>query len=212
MRRPFWLLLVLVGLIAAAGADVPESDDLGQNRRLLEQWKADPEHYQRLRRDLADFYALPLHRQEQIRQLDRDLHTDKAERDRLWRVMERYTRWLEKLAPADRRLVQEAPAELRLRVVRWLRQREWSDRLPKKVREELLNATPEKRAERLKELWIHERRQRWSWQQERPGEPHQAQPQFELSEEDRVSLEVLAAHPKDPIEGFRQADAARKKP
>ncbi len=204
MRRPSCLLLVLVGLIAAAPADAPESDELGQNRRLLEKWKADPDHYQRLRRDLAAFYALPAQRQEQIRKLDQELHASAAERDRLWRVMERYTRWLEKLSPADQRLVREAPAEMRLKMVRFLRQREWADQLPKKIREELLKAPATKRAERLKELWLHERRQRWAWQ-ERPGEPHPAPPAAELSPEDQESLDVLAAHPKDPLEGFRKA-------
>ena len=51
-----------------------EHDALEQNRRLLERWRADPEHHARLLRDLRAFYALPRPRQQQLRLLDQQLY------------------------------------------------------------------------------------------------------------------------------------------
>src|SRR5262245_33956492 len=101
MRRPRWLILVPACLLCVAFA-TPESEDLERNRRLLEKWKAEPEHYRRLKRDLAAFYALPPERQEEIRDVDRQLHdADSATQARLWAVLERYYTWLERLPEAE---------------------------------------------------------------------------------------------------------------
>jgi hypothetical protein len=176
MRRPWWLLLVLAGLIAAApGPAGPEADELARNRRLLDKWRADPEHYARLQRDLHDFYALPTAQQERLRQLDRQLHElDPATQQRLWAVLERYSVWLERLPPADRRRVLAAadPAE-RLRIIRALRERQWLDRLPRRQREQLLLLPAEKRAERIAELRRKERDERRRWAQPQPKAPQQ---------------------------------------
>ena len=74
MRRPWWLLIVLAGCCAGRaasrrrrpGAQPPPARHAGA---------ADPEHYQRLRRDLHAFYALPPEpARSRLRELDRELH------------------------------------------------------------------------------------------------------------------------------------------
>jgi hypothetical protein len=167
MRRPWWLVLVLGGLLSLAFAG-HDADELEYNRRLLAKWKADPEHAARLQRDLAAFYTLPAERQEQIRALDRQIHeADPVTQVRLWGVLERYTEWLEKLPEAERRAVQEA--EDKATVIRGLRQREWIERLPRSIRDELDKLPAEKRIARIKELRLQERRQRVAWQRSLGG-------------------------------------------
>src|SRR3954451_10044505 len=126
MRRPRWLVVILACLPCLLAFAAPDGgDDLEHNRRLLEKRKADPEHYQRLRRDLAAFYALPAERQEQIRDLDRQIHdNDPATQARLWAILERSAAWLEKLPEPERRAFLEATDKVT--VIRGLRQREWA--------------------------------------------------------------------------------------
>jgi hypothetical protein len=165
MRRPWWLVLVLGCLIAAAPAEHSDTDDLERNRRLLEKWRADPEHYRRLQSDLRAFYALPPDRQEQIRRFDRQLHeTDLTTQTRLWAVLDRYSVWLERLPEAQRQqiLKTEAPAD-RLTLIRDLRQREWIDRLPAKLRDEVLKLPDDRRAARVAALRQEERALRLAW-------------------------------------------------
>jgi hypothetical protein len=170
MRRPWWLSIVLLGLLgAAAGPTDPGADELAHNRRLLEKWRADPEHYARLQHDLQAFYALPAAQQESLRRLDRQLHElDPATQHRLWAVLERYSLWLDALPPADRRRVlAAADPDERLRLIRELRQREWFDRLPRRLREEVGKLQGEKRARYLADLRRRERQERLAWAQPR---------------------------------------------
>src|SRR5262245_50840815 len=61
MRRPWWVILVVTCCLCSLALAAPDGgsggDELERNRRLLEKWKADPERYQRLKRDLVAFYA-----------------------------------------------------------------------------------------------------------------------------------------------------------
>jgi hypothetical protein len=166
MRPSFWLLFVLAGLAAAAAAaHAPDGGELERNRRLLEKWKADPEHYERLKRDLAAFHALPIEYQERLRELDRQLHeTDPDTQARLWAVLERYVAWVDRLPEADRvRIVEAAPGETRLLLVRGVKRRQWVERLPRTIRQELARLSPQDRDRRLKELEQLERKQRVLW-------------------------------------------------
>src|SRR5215472_310098 len=106
MQRYWRLLAGWVFLAAAmralAVSDSPAGEDpqavLEQNRRLLEKWRADPDHYRRLKQDYAAFQAMPPERQTRLRQLDLDLHAeDPAAQARLLAVLERYVSWLDKL-------------------------------------------------------------------------------------------------------------------
>jgi hypothetical protein len=173
MRRPTWLLFVLVSLAAAAAARGPDGDEMERNRRLLEKWKADPAHYDRLKRDLAAFQALPTERQEQIRLLDRQLHEcDPDTQAQLWSVLERYTQWLDRLPEAERRLVLDAPrSDSRLSVIHGLKRQQWFDQLPRGVRQSLEKMPPDQRTRRMAELRMQEGPQRDFWQRALQGKP-----------------------------------------
>jgi Asp-tRNA(Asn)/Glu-tRNA(Gln) amidotransferase C subunit len=167
MRRfGLFLLTILLGAALPVLA-VPESapDELEHNRRLLERYRADPEHYARLVQDLRAFKALPAIRQEKIRQFDRALHEEDSEtQTRLWEVLERYVAWVERLPEADRKRLDDTtqPTE-KLAVVRELRQQEWIDHLPKAERENLLAMTPPARANRAAVLHEEEGKNRLEW-------------------------------------------------
>src|SRR5262245_10913234 len=100
-------LLILTGAAQVAPVSGPTDEELAQNRRLLDRWRAGPEHYARLKRQWRAFRALPPDRQARIRQLDRDLHQEDVEtQTRLGRTLERYVSWLERLPEADRQPIE----------------------------------------------------------------------------------------------------------
>src|SRR5215471_9009102 len=169
-----WRLLLLTGCIAVgvrvlAVADGPAPEDLQttleHNRRLLEKWRADPEHYGRLQRDYQAFLALPPERQARLRKFDRDLHAeDPAMQARLWTVLERYTSWLEKLPDGDRNWIESAPdSSTRLERVKHIRDQQWVKRLPQKIQKELAELPEDKRPDRIAELRLEERQRRLEW-------------------------------------------------
>jgi hypothetical protein len=166
MRRCSLLVLLAAAVAALPAAAVPDGGDaLEHNRELLEKWRADPDHYARLQRDLRAFWALPPARRKQMRQLDQDLHQEGAkERKRLWAVLERYHIWLGGLPEADRGRVEAAAGpDERLRVIREIRERQWEERLPAKVRGELLKLPPERRPAQIALLRKEEQRHRRQW-------------------------------------------------
>ncbi len=170
MRR-FGLPLLATVLLGAAlpvlavSDSAPPTDDLDHNRRLLERYRADPDHYARLLRDLRAFEALPPERQERMRRFDRELHDeDPATQQRLWEVLERYCDWVDRLPDADRRRIDEAADRTeRLKVVQELREKDWVDRLPQAERDDLAAMTPAMRAKRIAALRREERQNRKGW-------------------------------------------------
>jgi hypothetical protein len=167
MRRPWWLVFILIGLIAAAPADSPDADDLEHNRKLLDKWWTDAEHQQRLVCDLHAYCALPADHQERIRTFDRELNElPKDKRDRLWKVLVRYSAWLDTLPKEERDTLLKLDTKERLARIRELRQKEWLARLPDKKRDELL-ALQEKNAgkfvDAVKQLKKEERDLRKMW-------------------------------------------------
>lgn len=175
MRRPWWLILVLGGVLTAFGATGSDSADLEGNRRLLEKWRGDPDHFLRLQRDLAAFQALPPERQERFRRFDRQLHAgDLTTQARLWAVLDRYVSWHDSLPEEQRALIDSAgDFEERLAVIRRLRAAEWLDRLPARVRDEVLKLPVEQQTARVLQWRHEERKQRQEWarlNQPREGE------------------------------------------
>jgi hypothetical protein len=166
-----YLLSPLLAFLAAANpseegtSGKPEAALLERNRQLLNKWKADPDHYARLQRDLHDFWSLPEAKRNQLRQLDHTFHQlDVKTQKRWWRVAERYLAWLERLPPAERQQIEEAKdSSERLQLIRTIRERQWIERLPRKVREDLEKLPPEKRAARIGQLHKQERQQRLQW-------------------------------------------------
>ncbi len=174
-------LFLLMALLAALGAAVPDGG-AERNRQVLERWRQDPDHYARLQRDLRAFYALPPDRQERIRRLDRRLHELPPDKQRrLWGVLERYAAWLERLPEEDQRRLAAAAPEDRLKMIRKLREEQFVDRLPSRVRAEVLRLAEDKRASRVAQLRREEAQQRSGWMgQARLGPP--ARPPSRLSE------------------------------
>jgi hypothetical protein len=143
------------------GGEERTAGDLEQNRRRIEQARADPEHYERLQRDLRTFLSLPPERRDRLRQLDRDLHRKDVSGARLARVLERYTNWLEQLPPEKRQKIEQAAdARERLRLIRDFRDQEG---LPKHVWDELQKKPPRERAAEVRRLRRLERERRADW-------------------------------------------------
>jgi hypothetical protein len=155
-------LALMMAFLALADAPV---DDQEWNRSQLEKWKADPEHYSRLRHDLAAFAALPMERQAQLRQLDHALHEeDSATYARLRRTLERYHDWLRTLPEAERAKIENAPnSQEKLLRIKQLREQEWVNRLPRAVRDELHKLPANKQPARIAELRKQERARRDQW-------------------------------------------------
>jgi hypothetical protein len=169
-RSCLLLLPMLAFLVAATPSEegtsgASDAAYLERNRQLLQKWKADPEHYARLQRDLRDFWALPESKRRQIRQLDRAFHElDAKTQKRLWKAAERYTAWLERLPEAERQRIEEAKdTQERLQVIRAIREQQWIERLPRKVREDLLKLPPAERAAQIASLHKQERQHRQLW-------------------------------------------------
>jgi len=82
------------------------------------------------------FRSLPATRQAEIVKLDHDLQSlDPKERDRLFRVLEVYSAWIERLPDFERRAVLHAATpSLRLGVIRTIREEQWVNALPAGVR------------------------------------------------------------------------------
>ncbi|VTR94588.1 Uncharacterized protein OS=Blastopirellula marina DSM 3645 GN=DSM3645_08206 PE=4 SV=1 [Gemmata massiliana] len=100
------------------------------------------------------FRALPLARQAEIVKLDQELYAkEPRERDRLFRALEAFAVWLDRLPDADRRgVLGAATPHLRREVVRDLREQQWLDALPTALRKKvdsLINAN--EKAELIKQ-------------------------------------------------------------
>jgi len=177
MSRCCFLLIPMLALLAAATpgeerpSDASEEAYLERNGQLLQKWKADPEHYARLQRDLHDFWALPKAKRRQLRQLDRTFHElDAKTQKRLWKIAERYTAWLERLPEAERQRIEQAKdTQERLQVIRTIREQQWLDRLPRKVRADLEKLPPTERAAHIAQLHKQERQQRLLWSRPIPA-------------------------------------------
>ena len=154
--------LAALPLFALADTD---NEDLEWNRSQFEKWKADPEHYARLRHDLQTFLAMPVERQAQLRELDRVLHEeDSSTYARLRRTMERYNDWLRGLPQGARQKIENVPnAQGKLALIKQMRELEWVDRLPKALREELGKLPADKQPARIAELRKEERAREAEW-------------------------------------------------
>ena len=114
------------------------------------------------------FRALPVARRAEVTKLDHDLHAkEPKERDRLFRVLEAYAVWLDRLPDAERRgVLRAATPALRLRVVASIREQQWMEVLPPPLRKKAASLTnPAEKAE-LIQHWKDEeaiRRDRWAF-------------------------------------------------
>jgi len=145
-------------------SSLKESPEL--NRRALEEKaRQDPAWYERMLRDLDAFQSLPADQQERMRQLDKQLSAENAATNKkLMRVLERYVNWLDKLPPADRKFIEDAPnSKDRLRRIREIREKQWVQTLPKAVREEIMHAKGAERQALIKKYRQEEKKRRQEW-------------------------------------------------
>ncbi len=167
----YFLLLPMLAFIVAANpseegtSGTSDTALLERNRQLLSKWRADREHYARLQHDLHEFWLLPEPKRHQLRQLDDAFHQlDGKTQKRLWKVAERYTAWLDRLPQADRQQIEQAKDNgERLQAIRNIRERQWIERLPRKIREDLAKLSPKDRTARTDQLHKQEHQQRLQW-------------------------------------------------
>jgi hypothetical protein len=164
--RRLSVLVLFLGMVWLVRADQPAYDEVEINRLQLEKWKKDAPHYSRLRRNLGEFLQLPPNRQETMRQLDRDLQEeDSATSGRLFRVLERYTDWLNQLPEEDRQTIVKSSSDTeRLQHIKQIRDREWILRQPKNVQDELKHLQPAEQATRITQLRKREAEFRRQWE------------------------------------------------
>jgi hypothetical protein len=165
-RRSLLALTLLTAVVASAGPPAPPAEDRKQNRQELAALaRKEPEEYARLRREAADFLALPEYRREGLVRLDQELHRQPpARQTRLLDALHRYADWLEALPEADRQAIRAAAdGPERLRRIREVRERQWQQCLPKAVREQLAMLTGKPRADRVAELHKAERQDGRDW-------------------------------------------------
>jgi hypothetical protein len=177
------LSLLLAGVPVIAVSHAP-NDNLEHNRQLLEKWRKDPEHYQRLRENLDTFWALPIAEQQQMRQLDHDLHAVSPDRQKkLMRVLVRYQNWMGRLRQRDPETyarIQAAPRAARVALLRATRKKQWIESLPDQLRERLLKLPPDQQAKEIVRLRKEEREHRREWT--RPDWFHMRRPPRRFSE------------------------------
>lgn len=148
-------------------ADAPPETIFKHNKRQLEDWREDPNHSALLDHNLKTFWDLPRKKQEQIRRLDREIRRlPLTERKRLWRVMERYHRWLHRLGEEKRQQVNQIQdPNQRFVFVSQLRQDQWITTLPRNVQDQLNGLAKEDRSKAVNRLRQEQqdRFQRWLW-------------------------------------------------
>jgi anti-sigma factor RsiW len=101
----------------------------------------------------TEFKALPPARRQAIRELDKQLFAiDPRNREQLFRVLEAYAIWLDRLPEAERArvLALETPAR-RLEEIRGIRNRQWFDALPSTQRAKLKGLPPDKQADLIRQ-------------------------------------------------------------
>src|SRR5262245_47132257 len=156
-------LVALGALLPGSAPSQPPGEDLEHNRKLLEEWRRDPEKIARLQKSYALLRSLPADEQARLRRLDYELNDlDSVSQARLVRVMERYAEWMNRLPEADRSFIQSAPnARERLQRIQELKDRQYSDRQPRAKRLDLAESRdPGKTVALLKQ---EERQQRDEW-------------------------------------------------
>jgi hypothetical protein len=114
---------------------------------------------------LKAFRDLPAERQEKIRHLDQQLHALlPAQRDWLFRVLEVYAAWLQRLPDGERRKVLAAPtADDRLDAIEDVRRGQWVTGLPATYRKKLDNLVAKDRADLIAAWKAEEDARRETW-------------------------------------------------
>ncbi|MFM7148995.1 MAG: hypothetical protein ACKO23_04050 [Gemmataceae bacterium] len=166
-------LLLAIPLVLAA-RETPESI-MESNQKRLDKLRIDPEQYQRLVANWQSFKKQSPARQQQLRQLDQQLHDlDRADLNRLWAVLDRYHSWLEKQEPDVRkRLTASGDPSKRLALLKEIRRREWVEMLPSSVRDKWQKLPADQQEGKLQEIREEQERIQQLWRRGavQPNEP-----------------------------------------
>jgi hypothetical protein len=156
--------VLLVVPLAALSELTPE--ERAANQRRVEKWRADHDHFARLRADARAFLDLPPERQEQLLKLDRDLAAlPPFTQARLLQVGKRYADWLDRLPEAQRQQIKELQGQRARRDrIQQLREQEWIRRLPQAYRDRVETAQGGDRARLIQQYRKEERQRRRDWQ------------------------------------------------
>jgi hypothetical protein len=111
------------------------------------------------------FKSLPVERQQAIRRLDHQLRAESPPaRDRMTRVLEAYTIWLNRLPDQDHaEVLAAATSTARLEAIHHIRERQWVESLPPRLRSQFQGMTPANRAKRIEELRREEANRKKDW-------------------------------------------------
>lgn len=166
----FLALSCFLPLLAVEGppASTPEpsADELAQNRTTLDRYRREePKRLARLQHDLRQFMTLPADRQAQLRQLDAQAHEDgPSSAFRLLQAATRYADWEDRLPPKDQKRIEQAPnRDLRIALIRDMREWEWIQRLPLSLQEQIVKAEGENRGNLIAKIRHDERDRRAQW-------------------------------------------------
>jgi hypothetical protein len=161
-KRALFVLFFVFGVaIPALATNDQSAEELERNRRLLQAWRADPEHYARLRHDLKAFWEMTPEQRERLRRLDHDLHeTDARTQKRLFAILERYASWLERLPESDRQQIAAVDRSDRVKAIQAVRDRQYIDSLPTKLRDELTQLPATERRTQIDRLRKQDRQLR----------------------------------------------------
>jgi hypothetical protein len=165
MRRPWWLGILLIGLILTVPALSAVGDDPVENAALLKEWsKNEPKHYQRLKDDLRAFRKYDAVKQQRMIDFDKELHKkDEKTQEHLWRVLERYHDWEKGLSAEKKDELRTANAEERLNLIRTWRQEDSINRLPRQLAGAIRKLPADQQVNELEKAWGGERQLRPKW-------------------------------------------------
>jgi hypothetical protein len=150
--------------LAAPSELTPEERAANQHR--VEKWRADHDHFARLRADARAFLDLPPERQEQLLKLDRDLAAlPPPTQVRLLEVGKRYADWLDRLPEAQRQQIKDLHGQRARRDrIQQLREQQWIQRLPQAYRDRVEKAKGDDRGRLIRQYRQEERQRRREWQ------------------------------------------------
>ncbi len=173
--------------------------------------KGEPAHLDNRDKLIGVFKSFPPARQQQLRQLDQQIHDLPAdEQERLGRVLETYAVWLDRLPDLDRRrvLMANTPSE-RLVEVRQTKEKYWQDGLPQRQKEQLKVAGDPEVKVGLLERWKQAdrvRREEWGLARRNYDEIQGGGKPWPFSDP------VLAAQVDDYVKAVFKVDLAKSEP
>jgi hypothetical protein len=141
-KRP-WLVLAgsitLAALLSTLPSVLPDDSNAATRAKIAEFRAKDSQGYALVYHNAKAFLALPVARQQAIRDLHKDLQEQPPiQKIRLTEVMKRYVEWLHSLPQEDQKRIDQAPDRpTRLQIIREIRDKQWLSRQPKAIRDDV---------------------------------------------------------------------------